>query len=106
MGSDVTEYENFIPGDSDSMWQLTCKKRQSETSGVVSKKMPTDTWEALKCSSEVFVSVSLDATAQQSEGRDGQETQLPVEPGVGGVCRTYSSIMRLVNYLCFERRYF
>lgn len=88
MGSDVTEYENFIPGDLDSMWQLTCKKRQSETSGVVSKKMPTDTWEALKCSSEVFVRFSLDAAAQQSEGRTDRKTQLPVEPGVPGGCRT------------------
>ena len=81
MGSDVTEYENFIPGDLDSMWQLTCKKRQSETSGVVSKKMPTDTWEALKCSSEVFVHFSLFATAEQSEGRDGQENPAPCGAG-------------------------
>ena len=36
MGSGVTDYEKFIPGDLDSMWQLTCKKRHSETSDVVS----------------------------------------------------------------------
>lgn len=47
----------------------------------MSKKMPTDTWEALKCSSEVFVRFSLDATAQQSEGRDGQENPAPCGAG-------------------------
>lgn len=32
----VSQTEKFIPGDLDSTWQLTCKKRHSVTSDVVS----------------------------------------------------------------------